>query len=64
MLKTLTYRQALAAGLQVMDAAAIALCMENGIPIRVFSLKVSGNIERVVRGEDIGSLVSAEGVVA
>jgi uridylate kinase len=64
MLKTLTYRQALAAGLQVMDAAAIALCMENGIPIRVFNLKVRGNIERVVRGEDIGSLVSAEGVVA
>jgi uridylate kinase len=61
MLKNLTYRQALAAGLQVMDAAAIALCMENGVPIRVFNLRVSGNIERVVRGEDIGSLVTAEG---
>ena len=61
MLKTLTYRQALDAGLQVMDAAAIALCMENGIPIRVFNLQVQGNIERVVRGEDIGSLVAAEG---
>jgi uridylate kinase len=60
MLKTLTYRQALEAGLQVMDAAAIALCMENGIPIRVFNLRVRGNIERVVRGEDIGSLVTAE----
>jgi uridylate kinase len=62
MLKTLTYRQALGAGLQVMDAAAIALCMENGIPIRVFNLKVRGNIERVVRGEDIGSLVTAEAI--
>ena len=60
-LKTLTYRQALQGGLQVMDAAAIALCMENGIPIKVFNVKVRGNIERVVRGEDIGSLVSAEG---
>lgn len=59
-LKRLSYRQALAAGLQVMDAAAIALCMENGIPIKVFNLRVKGNIERVVRGEDIGSLVSAE----
>ena len=59
-LKTLSYRQALGAGLQVMDAAAIALCMENGIPIKVFNLRVKGNIERVVRGEDIGSLVSAE----
>jgi uridylate kinase len=60
MLKNLTYRQALEAGLQVMDAAAIALCMENGVPIRVFNLRVRGNIERVVRGEDIGSLVTAE----
>lgn len=61
LLKTVTYRQALGAGLQVMDAAAISLCMENGIPIRVFNLRVRGNIERVVRGEDIGSLVTAEG---
>ncbi len=60
LLKTLSYRHALEAGLQVMDAAAIALCMENGIPIRVFNLRVRGNIERVVRGEDVGSLVSAE----
>jgi len=59
-LKTLSYRQALEAGLQVMDAAAVALCMENGIPIKVFNMKVQGNIQRVVLGEDIGSLVSAD----
>ena len=58
-LKTLTYRQALDAGLQVMDAAAVALCMENGIPIKVFNMKVQGNIQRVILGDDIGSLVSA-----
>jgi uridylate kinase len=58
-LKTLTYRQALDAGLQVMDAAAVALCMENGIPIKVFNMKVRGNIQRVILGDDIGSLVSA-----
>ncbi len=63
LLKVLTHRQALAAGLAVMDAAAIALCMDNGIPIRVFDLRKKGNIERVVRGEDIGSLVTAEGAV-
>jgi uridylate kinase len=63
-LKTLTYRQALEAGLQVMDAAAVALCMDNGIPIKVFNLKVRGNIQRVVTGEDIGSLVSAGGAEA
>ena len=59
-LRTLSYRQALQSGLQVMDAAAIALCMDNGIPIKVFNLRVRGNILRVVTGEDIGSLVSGE----
>ena len=59
-LKRLSYREALQAGLQVMDAAAIALCMDNGIPIKVFNLRVQGNIERAVRGEDIGSLVTVE----
>ena len=47
-----------------MDAAAVALCMDNGIPIKVFNLKVRGNIQRVVNGEDIGSLVSAGGAEA
>jgi uridylate kinase len=61
-LKTLSYRQALESGLQIMDATAIALCMDNGIPIKVFNLRVKGNIQRVVLGEDIGSLVSAGGV--
>ena len=59
-LRTLTYREALQSGLQVMDAAAIALCMDNGVPIKVFNLRVRGNILRVVTGEDIGSLVSEE----
>ena len=60
-LKTLTYRQALDAGLQVMDAAAVALCMENGIPIKVFNMKVKGNIQRVILGDNIGSLVTSGG---
>jgi uridylate kinase len=60
LLKSISYREALERGLQVMDAAAIALCMENGIPIKVFSLRTHGNIQRVVLGEDLGSLVSAE----
>lgn len=59
-LRTLTYREALQSRLQVMDAAAIALCMDNGVPIKVFNLRVRGNILRVVTGEDIGSLVSEE----
>jgi len=63
-LRTVSYRQALEAGLQVMDATAIALCMENGIPIKVFNMGVRGNILRVVTGEDIGSLVSAQSEVS
>jgi uridylate kinase len=59
-LRTLSYRDALQSGLQVMDAAAIALCMDNGMPIKVFNLRVRGNIVRVVTGEDIGSLVSGQ----
>lgn len=63
-LRTVSYRQALESGLQVMDATAIALCMDNGIPIKVFNMRVSGNILRVMMGEDIGSLVSAESEVS
>ncbi len=63
-LPTLSYRQALESGLQVMDAAAIALCMDNGIPIKVFNLRVRGNILRVVTGEEIGSLVSGKSEVS
>jgi uridylate kinase len=45
----------------VMDATAVALCRDNDLPIRVFKLTEPGNIKRVVMGEDVGSLVTAEG---
>jgi uridylate kinase len=44
-------------GLKVMDATAISLCMDNGLPIVVFELLREGNIRRVVRGEPVGTLV-------
>jgi len=45
-------------GLRVMDTTAISLCMENKMPIIVFNIKTSGNIKRVIMGDDaIGSLV-------
>ena len=47
-------------GLGVMDATAISLCMDNGLPIVVFELLREGNIRRVVRGEPVGTLVTAE----
>jgi len=47
----------------VMDTTAISLCMENALPIIVFDLTRSGNIKRIVLGEPVGSIVSAEGRV-
>jgi uridylate kinase len=41
-----------------MDATAIALCRENNLPIVIFNLNQRGNIQRVVMGERIGSLVN------
>ena len=57
LLTDLTYKQVLERDLKVMDATAVALCKDYGIPIHVFNLLESGNIERVVRGDEIGSVV-------
>ncbi len=54
----LDYAEVLARGLKVMDATAISLCMDNGLPIVVFDLLGEGNIVRAVRGEKIGTLVA------
>ena len=56
---SLTYIEVLQQGLKVMDSTAISLCMENRMPILVFSMLGSGNIRRAVMGEDIGTRVSA-----
>ena len=55
--ETLTYMDALNRELGVMDAAAISLLKDNGVPIIVFNL-APGNIERVVLGEPIGTLIA------
>ena len=57
----LTYMQVLRDRLNVMDTTAISLCMDNSLDILVFSLKEPGNIRRAVMGENIGTLVHAEG---
>jgi uridylate kinase len=54
------YVEVLNRGLEVMDATAISLCMENKLPIIVFDLTVPDNIRRIVLGEPVGSLVSAD----
>lgn len=56
----IAYREVLQRGLQIMDSTATSLCMDNGIPIIVFDLSRPGNIERVIRGESIGTLVKEE----
>ena len=54
------YIEVLNRGLQVMDTTAISLCMENKLPIVVFDLTRRGNIRRIVMGEPVGSVVSAD----
>ena len=61
MVRRISYDQFLMERVGVMDATAVALCRDNNLPIRVFKLTEPGNIKRVVMGEDVGSLVTAEG---
>ncbi len=58
--KSLTYIDVLQQKLKVMDSTAISLCMDNDLPIIVFSMLEAGNIERVVRGELIGTVVQGK----
>ena len=57
-LARLTYIEVLNRGLQVMDATAISLCMDNRLPVVVFDLTRPGNIKRIVQGEPVGSVVT------
>ncbi len=54
------YLDILEQGLQVMDATAISLCMENNLPIVVFNIKTPGNIKRILQGEMVGSVVGVD----
>lgn len=56
----LTYLEVLKKGLQVMDATATSLCMDNNLPIIVFDITAYGNIKKVVCGEEIGTVVKGE----
>jgi uridylate kinase len=59
-LPELTYIDVLKKGLQVMDATAISLCMDNKLPIIVFDLTTAGNIKKVISGEEIGTIVQGD----
>ncbi len=56
--KNLTLTEAISRRLEIMDTAALALCRENNLSIRVFNLYKSGNIFRAIQGADIGTLVT------
>ena len=58
-LEHLTYFQALEKRLGVMDTTALSLCMDNDVPIIVFDLFEAGSLQRIVRGEALGSVVSS-----
>ncbi len=59
-LSRLTHLEALNMRLEVMDATALTLCLENKLPIIVFDLRAPRSIERVVMGENIGTIVTSE----
>jgi len=56
----LNYLDVLQQGLKVMDATAVSLCMDNNLPIIVFSLLKRGNVMKVISGEKVGTIVRGE----
>ena len=54
----ITYVEILSRNLRVMDTSAVAMCRDNNMPLMVFSMRETGNIVRVVKGEPLGSLVT------
>jgi uridylate kinase len=54
----LTHREAIERRLRVMDSTALSLCMDNSLPIHVFNIDDESNIERIVSGERVGTVVS------
>jgi uridylate kinase len=59
--ETVDYDTVLADNLKVMDASAVALCRDNGIPIVVFSIREKGNLARVLAGQGVQTIVGKEG---
>ncbi len=57
---TLSYDRVLADNLKVMDAAAVALCRDNNIPIVVFNIREQGNLGQVLRGDGIATTAQLE----
>ena len=56
----ITHREAIERGLKVMDSTALSLCMDNDLPIHVFNMADERNIDRIVSGERVGTLVASD----
>ncbi|EMS33252.1 Uridylate kinase [Mariniradius saccharolyticus AK6] len=56
---TLSFQEAYEKNLNIMDMTAFTLCQENNLPIIVFDMNVPGNLENLVKGEEIGTLISS-----
>jgi uridylate kinase len=59
-LPEISHRQAIERGLRVMDSTALSLCMDNDLPIYVFNMADERNVDRIVSGERVGTLVSSK----
>ncbi|MDP9188638.1 MAG: UMP kinase [Actinomycetota bacterium] len=59
-LPAITHLEAIERGLKVMDSTALSLCMDNDLPIYVFNMVDEANVDRIVSGERVGTLVSNE----
>ena len=57
-IERITHMEALERGLRVMDSTALSLCMDNDLPLYVFNMDDEANIDRIVSGERVGTLVS------
>ncbi len=60
-IEKISHREAIEQQLQVMDVTALSLCMDNGLPIHVFNMDDERNIDRIVCGERVGTVVSTGG---
>lgn len=57
LISRITYAEAISKQLQFMDTAALALCLENKVPVQVFNLHKKGNIQKALCGEEVGTVI-------
>ncbi|HNH11299.1 MAG TPA: UMP kinase, partial [Leptospiraceae bacterium] len=56
--KQISFSESIRRRLKVMDQTALSLCMENNMPIIVFDIFQKGNLQRIINGETVGTLIS------